>query len=134
MGEINITSFKALDSGKAEPDESDEVYAAVNYIPEQLLEYVNVNMMFLAPPDIFYLEYKDLKEEVGEEEANDKILYDIVYNDYIRVKKKAKKQVREIAAKAMVRDVWIVVYENDTESYPQILKQCIKEKMEEMKQ
>lgn len=129
MGEINVVSFYDLLSEKADPGSNDYICSAVDYIPEQLLELVEVNYMYLSPPHNAYIKYKELVDEKGDKEAREEIYYDVMYEDYINVNREAKQQIRQIIAKASVRDVWIVVYQEDIDTYPQILKDELQERI-----
>lgn len=131
MGEIKTTYFGALASGRVEPDANDAVYSVVNYIPEELLELVDVNMAHLSPPQSIFGPYKEMEDEMGKEEAWEKSKFEIIYKDYLHTNPEAQRQLRQVAAKAKVRDVWLVCYEkDDTYCHRRLLKEFLENEVD----
>lgn len=130
MGDIRTTYFGALASGKVQPDDEDVVYSIVNYIPKELLELVDMNMVYLAPPDRIFTKYKKLEDEVGKEEAWERSKFELMYEDYLHTEPEAKRQAKQVAAKAKVRTVWLVCYEKNEEyCHRRLLKEHIEEEV-----
>lgn len=125
---IETTYFGALSSGDVEPDENDVVYGVVNYVNSGLLQLVDKNLMWLAPPDRIFKAYKEMEDEIGREKAWDKSNFEIIYEDYLYTEGEAREQAKRIKAKAIVRTVWLVCYEkDDTYCHRKLLKEHIEE-------
>lgn len=125
---IETTYFRALSSGGVEPEENDMVYGVVNYINDSLLQLVDKNLMFLAPPDRVFMKYKELEEEIGKEKAWEESNFPIIYEDYLYTEGEARRQAKRVKAKSIVRTVWLVCYEkDDTYCHRRLLKSHIEE-------
>lgn len=128
---IETTYFGALSSGDVNPGEDDVVYGVVNYINDSLIQLVDKNLMWLAPPDRIFKGYKEMEEELGKEEAWEKSNFPIIYEDYLYTEGYAREQAKRIKAKAIVRTVWLVCYEkDDTYCHRRLLKSHIEENID----